>query len=152
MILVDGRRSGQTPMTVSDLALGPHRIEVARSGYVPYSENLRLTGSTPVRALSVHLRPGLSTETATRVSTASQPLPARSDHGSIFVDSRPQKARVIIDGRFVGLTPLRVPEVRLGVHSVRMEMAGYQPFLTTVGIRAGQQEQVTGALEERQDE
>jgi serine/threonine-protein kinase len=151
LVIVDGRRSGQTPMTVSDLTLGAHRVEVARSGYVPYSDSLTLSGNAPVRSVSVHLRPGLSSENAGRATAASQAPAVRSDRGSIFVDSRPQKARVLIDGQFVGLTPLRVPEVRLGVHSVRMEMAGYQPFLTTVGIRAGQQEQVTGALEERQD-
>ena len=69
----------------------------------------------------------------------------------MFVDSRPQKARVIVDGRFVGVTPVRLPDLPLGRHAVRLEMSGYRSFATTVGVKAGEQARVTAALEERRD-
>jgi hypothetical protein len=69
--------------------------------------------------------------------------------GSILVDSRPQAARVLIDGRFVGTTPLRLPEVAVGRHVVSLERAGYGTFSTSVAVRAGEQARVTARLEEQ---
>ncbi len=69
--------------------------------------------------------------------------------GSIFVDSRPQAARVIIDGRFVGTTPLRMPELSVGSHKVQLELAGHRSYSTTVGVKGGEQVRMTAALESR---
>jgi serine/threonine protein kinase len=140
MVRVDGRPRGQTPATVTDVALGRHTLEVARSGYVPHTETVMLSPRSPARALSVALRPGLTVPGATSAG-----------QGSMFVDSRPQRARILIDGQFVGETPLRVSELSGGRHAVRLELSGYRPFATTVGITAGQQAWVTASLEERRD-
>jgi serine/threonine protein kinase len=80
---------------------------------------------------------------------AARPSPRSATRGSIFVDSRPRAARVIIDGRFVGLTPLSIPELTLGGHSVRLDMAGHRSFSTRATVKAGEQTRVTAALEER---
>ena len=79
------------------------------------------------------------------------PLPRSGGEGigSVFVDSRPQAARVMIDGRPVGTTPLRLANLGAGTHVVRIERAGYSPYSTTVGVKAGEQTRVTAALEER---
>ena len=139
MVLVDGRPHGQTPVTLPDVALGLHTIEVARSGYIPYETALTLTSDASARTLSVRLQPGLPTTTSA----------SRAGMGSIFVDSRPQAARVLINGRFVGTTPLRMPEVAAGRHAVSLERAGYGTFSTSVAVRAGEQARVTARLEEQ---
>jgi hypothetical protein len=69
--------------------------------------------------------------------------------GSIFVDSRPRQARVLIDGRMIGTTPLRIPEVHAGSHLVRLELVGFRSFATTVGVKSGEEARVTAALEEK---
>jgi serine/threonine protein kinase len=140
MVLVDGRPHGQTPVTLSSVALGRRTVEVARSGYVPYETVVTLTSDASARTLSVRLQPGLPT------TTGSAPAPGM---GSILVDSRPQAARVLIDGRFVGTTPLRLPEVAVGRHVVSLERAGYGTFSTSVAVRAGEQARVTARLEEQ---
>jgi hypothetical protein len=56
---------------------------------------------------------------------------------------------VIIDGKFVGLTPLSIPELNPGGHSVRLDLAGHRSFSTRAVVKAGEQTRVTGALEER---
>ena len=141
LVVVDGRPRGQTPLTVSDLPLGRHTLEVARSGFVPRRETATLTASEASRTVDLQLEAGLP-----MTGGAGAPEAAM---GSMFVDSRPQAARVIIDGRFAGVTPLRVPELRTGTHLVRIERAGYGAFSKTVGVQAGEQARVTAALEER---
>jgi hypothetical protein len=139
LVTIDGRARGQTPVTVTNLALGAHTLEIARPGYVPHRQDVALTVREPARTVSVQLQAGLPMAGAA----------GRATVGSIFIDSRPQAARVIIDGRFVGMTPLRVSEMSVGTHAVRLERAGYFSFTTSVGVTAGEQARVTAALEER---
>jgi len=58
--------------------------------------------------------------------------------------------KVFVDGRSVGKTPLSVPDVAIGSHVVRIEMAGKQPWTTTTRVVAGEMQRVTGSLEDRQ--
>jgi hypothetical protein len=142
LVVVDGRPRGQTPVTVSDLQLGEHTFEVARSGYVPHREVVILNASGASRTLSVRLPAGLP-------MAGGAPASADERSGSVFVDSRPQAARVFVDGRPAGTTPLRIGDVRAGTHVVRIERTGYSSFSTSVGVKAGEQARVTAALEER---
>ena len=68
------------------------------------------------------------------VRTARQPTvtpaPARSGPAAVRVDSRPDGAQVFVDGRSVGYTPLVVGDLAPGTHSIRMQLAGYRPWVT----------------------
>jgi hypothetical protein len=123
LVFVDGRRLGETPATLRDLPLGSHTVEVARAGYVPQTEQVNLTASSPSRTLTMELKPGLPTD-APRT-------------GSVFLDTRPRGARAIVDGRFVGLTPLSVPELSVGDHTVTFELAGVDPVTSKFTVKAG---------------
>jgi hypothetical protein len=151
MLLVDGRPHGQTPATVTDLPLGLHTIDVARPGYVPSSTKVTLTGQRQAQTLSITLQAGKGDggSAAARGSTAGR---AASALGSVFVDSRPRGARVMIDGRVVGDSPLLVPELPPGDHTIQVELTGHRPFTTHVALKAGQQARVSATLEERNEE
>jgi hypothetical protein len=145
LVLVDGRPHGQTPASISDLAFGDHDVSVARPGFVPHTERVALDARSPTRAMSVRLQRGLSGASPVASTSGS------GAGGSMFIDSRPQAARVIMDGRFMGTTPLQLTGVRMGSHAVRLERTGYKAFATTVGVKGGEQSRVTAALEEHQD-
>jgi hypothetical protein len=67
--------------------------------------------------------------------------------GSVFVDSRPQGARIVIDGKMVGTTPARIPEVGIGSHVVRLELADHRIWTVATRVAAGEETRVTGSLE-----
>ena len=69
--------------------------------------------------------------------------------GSLYVDSRPRGATVLVDGRPVGQTPLSVPDVRAGSHVVRIEMDGKRPVTANPRVTAGKMERVTVSLEDK---
>jgi PEGA domain len=64
------------------------------------------------------------------------------------VDSRPRGARVLVDGKPVGVTPLRLPDVSIGSHVVRLELAGHRTWTSSTRVAAGQESRVTGSLEQ----
>jgi hypothetical protein len=125
LVTVDGRLEGPTPVTVVDLPFGEYAVQVARPGYTPYQETHTLSADEPDRTLLV------------RLEAAFEPPPLTT--GSIVFDSRPQGANVLLDGRLVGTTPLRLPEVIAGTHDVRMELTGYRPVSAGVTVEPGRQ-------------
>ncbi|HEU4787182.1 MAG TPA: PEGA domain-containing protein, partial [Gemmatimonadaceae bacterium] len=67
--------------------------------------------------------------------------------GSMYLDSRPRGAKVFVDGKPMGETPMQIPEIRAGAHAVRFELAGHRPWSTSATVVAGQIARVTGSLE-----
>jgi hypothetical protein len=65
----------------------------------------------------------------------------------LHVESRPGGARVFLDGRLIGTTPLSVPSVAAGEHAVRLERDGYRRWSSSVRIVAAEQNRVTASLE-----
>jgi hypothetical protein len=134
LVTVDGQRAGETPVTLT-VALGRHEIQVARSGYVPKTDRVELTAKQPSRTVRVPLKRGPARDPS--VTT-----------GSVNIDSRPRGARVTLDGRALGLTPLRVPELTAGDHRVLVELAGYRPVTSMVNIVGGELTRLTLTLEQ----
>jgi len=110
----------------------------------------------PAAALPKEERPTpTATPAVTPTATASpRPAPANAraarapEAGSLVVDSRPRGASVLVDGRAVGVTPLRLASIGVGSHAVRIELAGYKPIATTVTVKAGAEASVKVSLEE----
>jgi hypothetical protein len=134
-VLVDGEKRGVTPLTLRELTLGRHTVEVSRSGYAPAERQVSLTRARPTAAISVSLK------------RAGASAPAAGPSGSLAVDSLPPGARVFLDGRLVGTTPVVVDRITPGSHVVRLERTGYRRWSTSVDIVAGARSKLTGALE-----
>ena len=67
--------------------------------------------------------------------------------GRLSVDSRPPGARVFLDNKQIGVTPLAVPTVRAGEHAIRLEREGYRHWTSSVRVVAGEQNRVTASLD-----
>lgn len=136
IVRVDGRLHGETPITIRDLALGAHTLQVARPGFVPRTEQVSLTRAAPSQTMTVELTAGVSTGNPSATT------------GSVFVDSRPRGARVTIDGRDAGVTPVQIPEVTLGRHTVSFELAGYKGLSAEVVVTPKTPARVSVSLEQ----
>jgi hypothetical protein len=63
------------------------------------------------------------------------------------VDSRPRGASVLIDGKPAGTTPARIPDISIGSHVVRLELADHRAWTVATRVAAGEETRVTGSLE-----
>jgi serine/threonine protein kinase len=156
-VTLNGRWRGRTPLTLDDLAFGNYTVRVVSPGYDVAREEITLSSSAASRNLSVKLqRPQRvtaakpSTPPSRPAAPAAAPPTAASKSpltGSIYVDSRPRGARVFIDGKEIGTTPVQIPGIRIGSHVVRLQLADHRIWSNSVSVSAGQESRVTGSLE-----
>jgi eukaryotic-like serine/threonine-protein kinase len=134
LVTVDGNLYGETPITVRDLAFGAHLVQIARPGHAPRAERIVLTGDAPARTVNVVLQKGLD---------IGGPM-----LGTLDVDSQPRGARVRVNGRYLGVTPLRWPEAILGTLTVDLELAGYHSASVPVVVKPGEPARLVVTLRE----
>jgi serine/threonine-protein kinase len=146
-VVVDGREYGPTPVAVRDLAAGTHRVRVTHDGYATVERRVSISASRPAQSLTIPLqRSGAAPE----VAESTRPVTTGGVErfvGTLVVDSRPTGAKVFLDGRAVGSTPLSMREVRAGEHAVRLEHDGYRRWSGSVRVVAAEQNRVTASLE-----
>jgi serine/threonine protein kinase len=172
-VTLNGRWRGRTPLTLDALPFRRYDVRVVQPGYAAAAETIVLSADAPARSLALQLvrqgagtaarpvapaesaaaPPGPTTRPTPPAATTRPAAPREAPRptvftGSIYVDSRPRGARVTIDGKPVGVTPLRVPDVRIGTHVVRLELADHRWWSTTTRVTAGQEQRVTGSLEQ----
>jgi hypothetical protein len=68
---------------------------------------------------------------------------AREEVTTLLLDTSPAKARVVLDGLFVGtsdsLGPMQLP---VGMHTLRIEAAGYEPSQTVLNVEESAMQQL----------
>ena len=63
------------------------------------------------------------------------------------VETRPPGARVRVDGKDVGVSPMTITPLTPGTHRIEFRLPGYKPWSTTLTVAVGTRERVTASLE-----
>jgi len=121
---INGLSRGRTPLLVSDLPLGKHRVQLTLTGYVPQELELNLVDRTPQQL------------EATLLSTLA----------TLVVESNPKGASVILNGISKGETPARISGIPAGKVNLELKLDGHAPFTSTLTLLAGREEKVTTDL------
>ncbi len=109
------------------LANGSYIFETRKDGHIPYSMSCDITDKDNGRTIGVQ-----------------SPTPV---YGSLIVESTPDNAKVYIDDRHVGETPLFVQQQIIGKHSVTVKQDGYKPQTRTVEVSEGAEAALEFTLE-----
>ncbi|MFV9676140.1 MAG: PEGA domain-containing protein [Methanosarcinales archaeon] len=118
----------RTPCTIPDVNPGTHVIELTLAGYEDWST-------------SVGVNPG---ETAA-VSATLVPK-ATPTTGTISVSSEPSGANVYLDNAYKGVTPVTIPDVPTGAHTVELKLDGYSDWTTNVEVTSGSSQPVSAVM------
>jgi hypothetical protein len=123
-------------------------VRVTRDGYAAAERRIVISAAQPSQALTVALeRPAAASSTAQTLPAPPTPGTVGRFAGTLIVDSRPDGAKVYVDGKLAGTTPLSIPDVRAGEHAIRLERDGYRRWSSSVRVVAAEQNRVTASLE-----
>jgi hypothetical protein len=84
---------------------------------------------------------------ASRAGREAAPPVSDRTTGSLMVDSRPSGARVLVDGKLVGTTPMLLDAVEVGEHAIRLELEEHSAWTTSIRVAPGTRGRVSGSLE-----
>jgi len=130
-VYIDGDEVGTIPLERPiRLMPGQHTIKVTKPGHTQYMETIRVRRGRRVR-LEVDLLPIAGVTTLL---------------------TSPQGARVYLDGKFVGKTPLRELEIKAGKHKVRIAHIGFYDAFRKFQIIAGKQRKIIVQLKPLPDD
>jgi serine/threonine-protein kinase len=136
-VSINGRARGRTPLILRDMPLRVLTVTVSQSGYKPNEQRVALSAARPTATVEAKLV-AEGGETAAGVIT-----------GSLFIESRPSAAKVFVDNRSFGTTPVSVPELSPGYHRVRLELGGFASWVTMAEVKVGARTRVSASLEQQ---
>lgn len=129
-IWVDGELKG-TGKWNGALEIGDHSVETRQISHLPSSETVRIFDAEP------------------RVIQLKQPSPLYS---SMEITSVPSRAKVFIDGVEVGMTPMVLNEVLIGMRELAFEKEEYDRHIKRVTVNYGMNSTVKAILADPSDE
>jgi serine/threonine-protein kinase len=135
---IDGKEVGRTPVTTRAIGSGSHTVRVEREGFVAEEQKVAVSSSRPSASLTFTLE---------RVATRNLSTPAANRGGLVSFESRPPGARVMLDGRAIGTTPMTLSDVTAGSHTVSLDLPGYRRWTASVDVVAGERNRVAASLE-----
>ena len=168
-VTINGRWRGRTPLTIDPLRFGKYDVRVVQPGYEVAREQFALSADLASKTIDVALRPAkkqasgeapkprASQTPPPKASQPPKPQPTSvaaklaASTGELMVDSRPQGATVFVDGKEVGVTPLRLDGQRVGSHHVQLVLTDHQTWTTTTKVEAQGVARVSGSLERIRD-
>jgi len=119
-VLIDGKQAGKTPYTAKSVAAGDHEVALRLDGYKPVARSISVRRQQPTE-LRVDLE---------------------EDFRDIAVKSVPAGARVSLDGKQVGNTPVDVRGLRTGSHELRLSLAGHAVVNEAIKVTPRDEENV----------
>jgi hypothetical protein len=160
-VFVDNRDYGRTPVTVNALARGAHRVRVTRDGYQADERQVTITSAQRAHSITVRLQAERPPQPAPQAATSSTPATrtpsgaaapsasttATTGNGPLTVESRPAGAKVFVDGKLVGTTPLTLPAVPAGDHAVHLDLDGYRRWSSAIRIIPTAKNRVAASLD-----
>ncbi|MBF0369408.1 MAG: SUMF1/EgtB/PvdO family nonheme iron enzyme [Magnetococcales bacterium] len=120
---LDGKPVGETPFFLNDLKAGSYWIRASKLGFFEEIFSISI-GDGVMKSVRLQLKPGL---------------------GDLMVDSTPEGAKVTLNGRLEpGITPLVIPRVKSGLHTLKLEQPSLKPLEIPVELPAGKSIRVSG--------
>jgi len=113
---LDGANRGKTPLLLTDVEFGAHRLTFALQGFQSMEKDLRVDSRAPQKLTADLL----------------------SNSGSLDVSSEPAGARIRLNGIEMGATPKALKAIPPGDNEIELQLTGYALYKQAFKIDAGQ--------------
>ncbi|MFA7204490.1 MAG: PEGA domain-containing protein, partial [Candidatus Caldatribacteriota bacterium] len=132
-VYLDNDFKGNTPLDIKNLETGQYNLKMILAGYEDWNSTVVVLPVLTVR-ISADLVPSQKKV---------------EEFGSISVNSNPQGAKVYLDNNYTGDTPLNIRNVPVGRHNIRVELSGFEDWVTNITVSASQVERISMDLKSR---
>jgi TonB family protein len=129
-VSLNGQERGSTPLELSEVPFGVYEVRIELKGYETETRDVSLNAGSPDAA----------------VETALSRRRGRVALGTARFTSTPEGARVAVDGKSVGRTPLEGVRLSPGTHRVDMSLDEHEAWSGSVEVASGKEARVAAEL------
>ena len=126
IVQIDGQDYGTTP-AVFKLEEGSHSLTVSAKGYKPYTTDLVVVAEQAMVMDDIDLKPA---------------------DGILLVETTPDTAAVVLNGEFVGVSPISLNVASNDEHNLQVYKAGHELYKKTVNLLPDQKDTATINLQQ----
>jgi len=123
-VVQEGISLGSTPLLLTDILPGKHRLSLSLPGFQTKEIDLTLVGRTPKKEIVILV----------------------ADSGTMQVSSDPSEAEVMINGITRGKTPCTIDRIPGGSVKLQVKASGYLPHSREIALAAGEKQSVNITL------
>jgi len=117
-IYFDDEPKGRTPLTLTKIFVGPHKLRLDSSGYEDWEEYITIS-SLQKKEINVE-------------------LVAKTGDTTIRITTNPKGAAVYFDSTFIGEGPVTLKKVAPGEHLLKVSKKGYEDWLDSFTSHPGE--------------
>lgn len=128
-VIVDGEEKGETPLFIPRIGESEVTVRLEKEGYFPVTRKIKIDPSEGDKRVEINLKP---------LQTISM---------NINVISEPEGAKIFINGRIVGITPLSSYPLSYGTYQIAIEKEGYKPKYDEIKVFKGGKQTLSFVLE-----
>ncbi|MHC4454153.1 MAG: PEGA domain-containing protein, partial [Planctomycetota bacterium] len=125
MTLIDDKEAGTTPVTITDMKPGMHNVEISMTGYENWYEKVDIKSDFENSFKAI----------------------LHKITGSITIKSNPSNANIYLDGEEVGITPVNLSSVAIGLHEIELRIEGYTSWKSSININKGKNKKIKTVLQ-----
>ena len=115
---LDDEYKGETPLTLTKIFVGPHKLKLDSSGYEDWEEYI-LVSSLQVKKINIDLE-------------------AKTGDTSVRVWTKPEETEVFLNGVYMGKGSLTLKKVSPGEHLLKVTKEGYKDWQDTLYFYPGE--------------
>ena len=123
-VALDGQDKGKTPLALTGLGVGAHRVDIALDGYLAATRTVEVQDQRTAEVVEALVRA----------------------EGRILCASVPGGAAINLDGKDAGTTPTTLEHVASGKRQLSLTLEGYQPWSGRVPVLNGETTKVEVGL------
>lgn len=131
-VTLNGSLYGKTPLTLYDVRFGKYKMLITREGYKQEASEITIQQGIPV-IINKDLEP--EKKIGSRVKAAVKRM--KENRASISIFSSPDNARVYLNDKDSGLTPIRRLSCKPGLTQVKISKKGYREIERKINIPRG---------------
>lgn len=131
-IYLDDRYKGNTPLTLTEIFVGSHKLKLDSSGYEDWEEYISIS-SLQKKEMNIK-------------------LVAKTGDTSVRVTTNPKGAAVYLDGTYMGEGPITLKKVAPGEHILKVSKKSYEDWSDTLTSHPGEFYFVETSLEPKSND
>ena len=129
-VFLNGLTLGTAPVWRTGISPGTHTLTVTAGNYYDWSRDFYISSGETSFINAVLFPQWWSQET-----------------GVLMVSSMPGDGTVFVDGVSLGQSPMTIPGLEAGTHTIRVEVAGFEPWEDTVTVHKGRTSYAVASLD-----